>query len=505
MKQRKILTTVSGSPVPNNQHSLSAGPRGPLLMQDHYLIEKMAHFNRERIPERVVHAKGYGAYGVFTVTRDISLYTKAKMFAAIGKQTECFCRFSALLGESGSGDNSRDIRGFALKFYTEEGNWDLVGNNTPVFFIRDPIKFPDLMHALKREPGSHLKSKWTKWDFWSLCPESLHQILMLYSDRGIPVSARFMNGYGSHTYCLVNDINKRYWVKFHFQSQQGIRNFSDEEARRIAGEDPDYSARDLHGAIRKRRFPRWKLFVQLMPEDHALIYRYHPFDVTKVWLHDDYPLIEVGVLELNNNPRNYFAEVEQAAFSPSNIVPGIGFSPDKMLQNRILAYPDAHHYRLGINHDQIPVNQAKNCEVHSYSRDGLMRVDGNYGDEVNYEPNSFGGPEQADQFLEPSLKIDSIADRFLAYHCDYTDYYEQPMLFYRKVLSDVERTRLIQNIVADMRDIPEPIQRRQLGHFVKVDVGFGEKIGEGLGLKNNRGADDPTQPSGILRVGNSRS
>lgn len=483
MDQYKKLTTKGGCPISNNQHSMTAGPRGPVLMQDVHLIEKMAHFNRERIPERVVHAKGYGAYGMFTVTQDISHSTKAKIFSEVGKQTECFFRFSTVGGESGSADSVRDPRGFGMKFYTEEGNWDLVGNNTPIFFIRDPLKFSDFIHTQKREPGSHLKPNWMKWDYWSLSPESLHQVLFLFSERGTPKSARFMNGYGSHTYSLINQEGERYWVKFHVKTMQGIQNFTADEATRMAGEDPDYSTRDLREAITNKEFPKWKISVQIMPELDAETYQWHPFDLTKVWPHGDFPLQEVGVVELNRNPENYFAEVEQAAFEPSNRVPGIGFSPDKVLQNRVLSYGDAHRYRLGVNYNQIPVNQAKHAKVRTYHVDGSMRVDGNHGNAVNYEPNTFDGPMEDPAYDEPPLKIDGDATRYNSYPCDDRDYYEQPRKFYQNTLDDKGRENLIQNLVTSMDGVPKDIQCRQVYHFYKVDKDFGEQVAQSIKVK----------------------
>ena len=386
------LTTAFGNPISDNQNSLTAGPRGPVLMQDYHLIEKMAHFNRERIPERVVHAKGYGAYGTFRLTKSLAEFTRAKVLTEVGKEVPMVARFSTVGGESGSADTARDPRGFALKFYTQEGNWDLVGNNTPIFFVRDAIKFSDFIRTQKRDPRTHLKPHWRRWDFWGLSPEAIHQVMILYSDRGTPVSARFMHGYGSHTFSLWNDRGERYWVKFHFHTKQGIQNFTADEADEVAGKDSDYSAADLSNAIETGDFPKWKVSVQIMPELEADTYRINPFDLTKVWPHGDYPLIEIGEMELNRNPDNYFAEIEQSAFEPSNVVPGIGFSLDKMLQNRVLSYADAHRYRLGVNYQQIPVNQAKNAPVQTYHRDGVMRTDGNHGAQVDYEPNSFGGP-----------------------------------------------------------------------------------------------------------------
>lgn len=391
---------------------MTAGPRGPALLQDVWFLEKLAHFDRERIPERVVHAKGSGAYGTFTVTHDISRYTRARIFAEVGKQTPLFLRFSTVAGERGAADAERDVRGFAIKFYTDEGNWDLVGNNTPVFFIRDPLKFPDFIHTQKRDPKTNLRNATAAWDFWSLNPESLHQVTILMSDRGLPQNYRQQHGFGSHTYSFVNDAGERFYVKFHFKSQQGIACYTDGEAAELVGRDRESAQRDLFQNIEQGQFPRWTLKVQVMPEAEAATYHINPFDLTKVWPHADYPLIEVGVLELNKNPENYFAEVEQAAFTPANVVPGIGFSPDKMLQGRLFSYGDTHRYRLGINHHQIPVN-APRCPFHSFHRDGMGRVDGNGGATLNYEPNSFGEWREAKHAAEPPLALDGqAADRW---------------------------------------------------------------------------------------------
>jgi catalase len=406
-----VLTTAGGNPVADNQNSLTAGPRGPVLLADYHLVEKMAHFNRERIPERVVHAKGSAAYGSLTITQDITRYTRAKLFSTVGKITDLLLRFSTVAGERGAADAERDVRGFAIKFYTEEGNWDLVGNNTPVFFVRDPLKFSDFIHTQKRDPQTNLRNPTAMWDFWSLSPESLHQVTILFSDRGLPKNYRQMHGFGSHTYSFINAKNERFWVKFHFKSMQGIANLTNAEAASLVGDDRETHQRDLFEAIERGDCPKWRLMVQVMPEGDAETYRLNPFDLTKVWPHKDYPLIEVGILELNRNPENYFAEVEQAAFAPSNIVPGIGHSPDKMLQARIFSYADAHRYRLGVNHDGLPVNRPR-CPVHSYHRDGLMRSDGNGGGAVNYEPNSFGGPQQSAAYREPPLHISGDADRY---------------------------------------------------------------------------------------------
>jgi len=478
-KKKDTLTTATGIPVADNQNSQTAGPRGPLLVQDWQLFEKHAHFNRERIPERVVHAKGSGAYGTLTITHDITKYSKAKVFAKVGKTTECFLRFSTVAGERGAADAERDVRGFAVKFYTEDGNWDLVGNNTPVFFVRDPYKFPDFIRTQKRDPKTNLRSPTAMWDFWSLSPESLHQVTILFSDRGLPKSYRHLHGFGSHTYSLINAKNERVWVKFHFKTMQRIACLTDSEATKIVGNDRESHQRDLFDAIERGDCPKWRLCVQVMPEQDAEQTPYNPFDLTKVWPHKDYPLIEVGIMELNRNPENYFAEVEQVAFEPSNIVPGIGFSPDKMLQFRIFAYADAHRYRLGsTNYASLPVNKAR-CPVHSYHRDGFMRFDGNCSGSVNYEPNSFDGPVEDPSFKEPPLPISGDADRYD--HREGNDDYTQAGNLFR-LMKPEERARLIENIVDAMRSVPRPIQQRQLEHFFKADPEYGKGVAKGLGL-----------------------
>jgi catalase len=478
-QNEKIMTTAAGIPFSDNQNSMTAGPKGPLLAQDFQLFEKMANFNRERIPERVVHAKGAGAYGTLTITDDITEYTKAKVFSKLGKRTELFLRFSTVAGERGSADTVRDVRGFAIKFYTEEGNWDLVGNNTPVFFVRDPLKFMDFIHTQKRLPSNNLRSEVMWWDFWSLKPESLHQVTILFSDRGTPMGFRHMHGFGSHTYSLINEEGERHWVKFHFKTEQGIKNFTADEATKLAGEDPDWATRDLYEAIENKDYPRWKMQVQIMPEKDARSYRWNPFDLTKVWPHDDYPCIDVGVLELNRNPANYFAEVEQAAFAPSNIVPGISFSPDKMLQARIFSYADAHRYRLGVNHEQIPVNSPKAAKANNYQRDGFMCVDGNSGGDVNYEPNSFGGPTADHSFREPPLRISGDADR---YDQPITgDDFVQPGDLFRLMKPD-ERRRLIENMAGSLSKVPKDIQMRMVGHLMRADPEYGRGVGKALKL-----------------------
>ncbi len=472
------LTTASGIPVVDNQNTLTAGPRGPVLLQDFHLLEKLAHFNRERIPERVVHAKGSAAYGKLTITQDVSKYSKAKLFAKVGTEVEALLRFSTVAGERGAADAERDVRGFSVRFFTDEGNWDIVGNNTPVFFIRDPLKFPDFIHTQKRDPQTNLRNNTAAWDFWSLSPESLHQVTILMSDRGIPQNLRQMHGFGSHTYSFINAIGERYWVKFHFKSLQGIATYTDPEAAAVVGNDRESSQRDLFHAIADGNFPRWRFCVQIMPEADADKFRFNPFDLTKVWPHGEYPLIEVGVLELNRNPRNYHAEVEQAAFSPANVVPGIGHSPDKMLQSRIFSYPDAQRYRLGANYQQLPVN-APRCPVFNYQRDGAMRFDDNGGGSVNYEPNSFGGPKECPAFAEPPLKITGDADRYN--HREGNDDYTQPGNLFRLMKPDAQQ-RLFENIARHMGNVPREIQMRQICHFFRADPNYGLGVAKALNL-----------------------
>ncbi len=473
----KRLTTAAGIPVSDNQNSLTAGERGPTLMQDHFLLNKLAHFNRERIPERVVHAKATGAFGTFKVTHDITRYTKAKIFSEIGKTTNMVGRFSTVAGEKGSADTVRDVRGFALKFYTEEGNWDLVGNNTPVFFIRDAIKFPDFIHTQKRNPQTNAKDDTMQWDFWSQVPESLHQVTILFSDRGIPKGIPYINGYGSHTYSFINAQNERFWVKFHFKTNQGIQCLMQEEADEIVGKCPDYHTIQMFEMIKNGQYPSWTLSVQIMPEEDAEHYRWNPFDVTKVWPHGDYPLIEVGQLELNRNPENYFADIEQAAFSPGNAVPGISFSPDKMLQARVVSYSDAHRYRLGTNYESLPVNRPI-CPVHNYQRDGAMRSDGNGGASVNYEPNSFGGPNADPSFAEPPLKITGDAARYEQKRGVDADYVQPGNLF--RLMSADQQQRLIRNITGSLKKVPKELQKKMVAHFTKVDKNYGEGVGKEL-------------------------
>jgi catalase len=476
------LTTAAGAPVPDNQNTATAGPRGPALLQDVWFLEKLAHFDREVIPERRMHAKGAGAYGTFTVTHDISRYTKAKIFSAIGKQTSLFVRFSTVAGERGAADAERDIRGFAMKFYTEEGNWDLVGNNTPVFFLRDPLKFPDLNHAIKRDPRSGLRSADSNWDFWTSLPEALHQITVVMSDRGIPKSYRHMHGFGSHTFSFLNAANERFWVKFTLKTQQGIANWSDAEAGEQIGRDRETHLRDLYDSIEHKDFPRWTLYVQVMPEKEAATCPYNPFDLTKVWLHKDYPLIEVGVLELNRNPENHFAEVEQAAFNPANVVPGISFSPDKMLQGRLFSYGDAQRYRLGVNHAHIPVNAPK-CPFHSYHRDGQMRVDGNMGGATPYEPNSYGEWQEQPDFREPPLSLEGAADHWN--HRADDDYFTQPRLLFQ-LMTPAQQTVLFENTARAIHGASAQVKARHIAHCTRCDPAYGAGVAQAIELFSQR-------------------
>lgn len=484
MSHNKRLTTASGIPVGDNQNSLTAGPRGPVLLEDFHLIEKLANFNRERIPERVVHAKGSGAYGVFTVTEDITHLTRARLFSEIGKKTPVFVRFSTVGGEKGSADTERDPRGFAVKFYTEEGNWDMVGNNTPVFFIRDPLKFPDFVHTQKRDPHTNLKSPLMMWDYWSKSPESLHQITTLFSDRGIPNGYRHMHGFSSHTFSLINASGNRVWVKWHFKTRQGIKNLTPAEANQLAGSDPDYAQRDLLQAIERGEYPAWRVCVQVMTEQQAETLSFNPFDLTKTWSQKDFPLLEVGEMVLNRNPDNYFAEVEQAAFAPTNIVPGMGFSPDKVLQARVFAYPDAQRYRVGGNYQQLPVNKPQ-CPYHNGQRDGAMRFDGNHGTAPNYEPSGFDSPaEQAEYHDMPRPMSGQIARHN---HRDDNDDYTQAGDLFR-LMTDAQQQLLIANIVGSMASLPEAIQLAQIHHFLKADQHYGLGVAKGLGIVVNEKA-----------------
>jgi len=479
MAEKEYLTTSFGIPVPDNQHSLTASNPGPTLLEDYHLVEKLAHFNRERIPERIVHAKGAGAHGYFEVTHDVSSWTKAAFLSQIGKQTPLFIRFSTVGGEKGSADSARDPRGFAVKFYTEEGNYDLVGNNTPVFFIRDAIKFPDFIHTQKRNPATNAKDATMFWDFLSLTPESTHQVTILFSDRGTPKSYRHMHGYGSHTFKWVNAKGKAVWVKYHFKTEAGIENWTNEEAIRMAGEDPDYATVDLFKHIANKNTATWKLYVQVMPLEEAEAYRFDPFDVTRVWSQKDYPLLPVGRMVLNRNPENYFAEVEQAAFSPANLVPGVELSPDKMLQGRVFAYSDAHRYRLTTNYSLLPINRPV-TEARNYQRDGGMRFDTNGGGRPNYEPNSFGGPKAAPEYGIQPITVSGLTQR--SGYCDESQDFVQPGDLYRLMTAE-QKTRLVENLVGHMSAASREIQQRQVLHFYNADPDYGQRVARGLGIE----------------------
>ncbi|MCB4859846.1 MULTISPECIES: catalase [unclassified Sphingobium] len=473
------LHHANGAPVTDNLNILTAGRRGPALLQDVWLIEKLAHFDREVIPERRMHAKGSGAHGTFTVTQDISRFSKARLFARPGKQTPVFVRFSTVAGERGAADAERDIRGFAVKFYTEEGNWDLVGNNTPVFFFRDPLRFPDLNHAVKRDPRTGLRSAENNWDFWTLLPEALHQVTILMSERGIPRSYRHMHGFGSHTYAMINAAGERHWVKFHFRCEQGIANLSDGEAATLIGSDRESHGRDLLEAIDRGDFPRWTLAIQVMTEAQAGTHRHNPFDVTKVWPKSEYPLIPVGTLELNRNPENYFAEVEQVAFSPANLVPGLGVSPDRMLQARLFSYGDAQRYRLGVNHLHLPIN-APQCPFASYHRDGAMRADGNLGATPSYYPNSHGAWEDQPHLAEPTMRIEGDAAHWD--HRDDEDHWEQPGNLFRK-MNATEREALFANTARQIGGATRAVQERHVANCNRADPAYGDGVARALGLR----------------------
>ncbi len=485
------LTTAAGAPVANNQDSLTAGPRGPMLLQDLWFLEKLAHFDREVIPERRMHAKGSGAFGTFRVTHDISQYTKAKLFSQVGNEVDMFARFSTVAGERGAADAERDIRGFALRFYTEEGNWDVVGNNTPVFFFRDPLKFPDLNRAVKRDPRTNLRDAENNWGFWTGLPEALHQVTIVMSDRGIPKSYRHMHGFGSHTFSMINAENERVWVKFHFRTQQGIENLTDADAAEIVGSDRESSQRDLYEAIERGDFPKWKMYIQVMPEAEADNYRFHPFDLTKVWSKKDYPLIEVGEFELNRNPENYFADVEQAAFTPANLIPGISFSPDRMLQGRLFSYGDAQRYRLGVNHHQIPVNFPHAAPgLNTYHRDGTMRVDGNQGSLPGIQPNNFGRLPEQPEYADPAQSIGSVADRF-NFREDDDNYFEQPGNLFR-LMSAEQQQVLFENTARAIDGATQASINKHIEHCTKADPAYGEGVRKAIeALKAGR--IDPTE------------
>ena len=480
MDDKKKLTHENGAPVADNRDVETVGPRGPMVLQDLWFLEKLAHFDREVIPERRMHAKGSGAHGVFTVTKDVTGYTKARLFSEIGKRAPVFTRFSTVAGERGAADTERDIRGFATKFYTEDGIWDLVGNNTPVFFIRDPLQFPDLNHAIKRDPRTNTRNAQTNWDFWSSLPEALQQVTIVMSDKGIPDGYRHMDGFGSHTFSLYNAENQRHWVKFHLLTQQGIKNLTDAEAEAIVAKDREHSQHDLYNAIERGEFPRWTMFFQIMTEQQAESHRDNPFDITKTWDETQYPLIEAGVLELNRNPENYFAEVEQAAFNPAHIVPGIGHSPDKLLQGRLFSYGDAQRYRLGVNHMLIPINTPKNG-VHDYHRDGLMRVDGNYGSTKGYYPNSIGEWEAQPAYSQPPLPSGGDIAR-------YTQYDEKDDCFYQtgdryRTMNESQRRQLIDNTVRSIASVTDKVKYRHTTHCYMADIEYGRRLTKALGLQ----------------------
>lgn len=473
------ITTATGTPVADNRNIMTAGSRGPAMLQDVWLLEKFAHFDREVIPERRMHAKGSGAFGTFRVTHDITKYTKAKIFSEIGKETPMFVRFSTVAGERGAADAERDIRGFAMKFYTEEGNWDLVGNNTPVFFLRDPLNFTDLNRVVKRDPKTNMHNPNSNWDFWTLLPEALHQVTIVMSDRGLPKSYRTMHGFGSHTFSFINAEGERHWVKFHFKSQQGIENLTDQEAEKLVGMDRESHQRDLFEAIEEGNFPKWTMYVQIMTEQQAKDLEYNPFDLTKVWYKSDFPLIQVGEFELNKNPENYFADVEQAAFNPANVVPGISFSPDKMLQARLFSYGDTQRYRLGVNHSSIPVNAPK-CPYHSYHKDGQMRVDGNNGSQVFYHPNSYGVLEDSPEYKNPKEEIEGAA-----YHYDFReddkDYFTQPGKLFR-LMSEEQKQTLFENTARAMAPVYDFIKVRHIRNCAQADMAYGEGVAKALGF-----------------------
>ena len=476
----KKLTTTSGNPIADNQNSLTAGSRGGIMLQDYQLLEKLAHQNRERIPERAVHAKGSAAYGTLEITHDISRYTKANVLQK-GEKTRLLLRFSTVAGEAGAADAERDVRGFAIKFYTKEGNWDLVGNNTPVFFIKDPYKFPDFIHTQKRDPRTHLRSNEAAWDFWSLSPETMHQVTILMSDRGIPASYRHMHGFGSHTYSLINDKNERFWVKFHFKTRQGIKNLTNDEAAQIIAKDRESNQRDLFESIEKGDFPSWDFKIQIMTQDQAKSVKFNPFDLTKTWSHKEFPLIDVGVMTLNENPKNYFNEVEQAAFSPSNIVPGISFSPDKMLQARIFSYPDAQRYRIGTHYAQLSVNRPIS-EINTYVVGGAMN-NGMYklDDKAYYEPNSFGGGKEDRNLLEPDINLEGAMQRY-DHRAEDHDYYSQPRALFA-LMNDSQKSQLFSNIAESMAGVSKAIKERAIGHFEQISPEYANGVRAALKAK----------------------
>ncbi len=483
--QEPKLTTAEGRPIGDMQNSMTAGPRGPLMMQDVQLLEQMQQFNRERIPERVVHAKGTAAHGTFTVTHDVTKYTKAAFLSDVGKKTDVFLRFSTVAGEKGAADAERDVRGFALKFYTEEGNWDMVGNNTPVFFIRDPLKFAHFIHTQKRHPKTNMRDMDMQWDFWSQCPESLHQVTILFSDRGLPKTLRHVNGYGSHTYSFVNDKNERVWVKFHFKTKQGIKTMTDAESAELIGKDRESHQRDLYESIKKGDFPQWRFCIQVMTDEQAKSFKWNPFDLTKVWPHAEFPLIEVGTLELNRNPENYHAEVEQSSFSPSSLVPGIEPSPDKMLQARLMSYADAHRYRVGTNYQQLDINKPK-CPYANYHRDGSM-TSAEYGSKPNYFPNTLEGtPKDDPAHKECPMPLETddagqvVADRYNS-RVDHDDYTQAGDLW--RLMPEDERDRAANAIAGALGQAREKVQMLQLCHFFRADPDYGARVAKALNIE----------------------
>jgi catalase len=482
--QPVATTTDSGIPAESDEYSLTVGPTGPTVLHDHYVVQKMQHFNRERVPERVVHAKGSGAHGFFEVTGDVTWFTRAAFLGEVGKQTPVFARFSTVAGEQGYADTVRDPRGFALKFYTEEGNFDMVGNNTPVFFVRDASKFQDFIHSQKRQPDTGLRDNNMQWDFWTLSPESAHQVAILMSDRGTPRSYRTMNGFSSHTYSMVNAAGERFWVKYHFLTAQGVDNFTDSEAKAMTAEDPDYHRRDLYDAIARGEGPEWRLQMQVMPYEEAFDYRFNPFDLTKVWPHGDYPLIPVGRMVLSRNPANFFAEVEQAAFSPANLVPGTGLSPDRMLMGRVFSYHDTHLHRVGPNYEQLPIN-APLAEVYSYNKDGAMTFR-HAGSQPVYAPNSYGGPKADPEragTVSWSVPNGDLGRSPYEKHAEDDDFGQAGDLC-RKVMDDTERAHLVSNIVTHASDhVTEDVQLRVVAYWRKVDADLGDRVAAGLGLR----------------------
>ena len=478
---KETLTTNAGAPLPSNEHTLTAGQNGPALLQDYFLIEKLAHFDRERIPERVVHAKGAGAFGTFTCTHDMSNHTRAHVFGAVGRKTRVLARFSTVGGERGSADAERDPRGFAVKFYTEDGNYDIVGNNTPVFFLRDPFKFPDLVHTHKRHPQTNLKDKEAYWDFFAASPESTHQVTVLFSDRGIPANYRQMHGFGCHTFKWVTASGEACWVKYHFKSEQGIANLHGEKLQGTLAGDPDHATRDLYQHIEQRKFPAWKLCVQVMTEEQARSYHVDPFDVTKTWSQKDFPLQEVGRMELHENPQNFFAQVEQVAYSPSNFVPGIEPSPDKLLHGRIFSYPDTQRHRLGANYQLLPVNCPYSHKLNNYQRDGAMRTDDNGGSRPNYSPNSYGGPKADARAMEAPVQTDGPGRRTDVDQTGRDDDFVQAGVLWRLLPAD-EQERLVQALKGHLGGASRQVQQRQVEHFRRADASYGERVSQALGL-----------------------